>query len=148
MYRIWPYVYISNPFWDYFCVWCSNFIILHVVVQFFQRHLLNKMSFFFSIVYSFHFCQKLIDPRCMDLFLEFMLIPLIYISVFVLVPHCFDDCNFVVWGQEAWSPALFFFLSIAFAIWSLLYFHKKILKFCSSSVNNIIGNLIEIALNL
>ena len=29
-------------------------------------------------------------------FWAFYLVPLVYISVFVLVPYCLDDCNFVV----------------------------------------------------
>ena len=45
-------------------------------------------------------------------------------------------------------PALFFFLKIALAIWDLLSFHTNFKIFCSSSVKNAIGVLIEIALNL
>ena len=29
-------------------------------------------------------------------FWAFSLVPLVYISVFVLVPYCLDDCSFVV----------------------------------------------------
>ena len=32
----------------------------------------------------------------MGLFLAFYLVPLVYISVFVPVPYCLDDCSFVV----------------------------------------------------
>ena len=45
-------------------------------------------------------------------------------------------------------PAPFFFLKIALAIWGLLCFHMNCENFCSSSVKNVIGNLIGIALNL
>ena len=45
---VWPYLQVFNPFWVYFCVCvrvCSNFILLRVVVQFFQHHLLKRLSF-------------------------------------------------------------------------------------------------------
>ena len=45
-------------------------------------------------------------------------------------------------------PAPFFFLRIALAILGLLWFHINFRIICSSSVKNIMGNLIEIALNL
>ena len=45
-------------------------------------------------------------------------------------------------------PAPFFFLKIALAIWGLLCFHMNCEIFCSSSVENAIGNLMGIALNL
>ena len=45
-------------------------------------------------------------------------------------------------------PASLFFLKTALAIWGLLCFHVNCEIFCSSSVENVIGNLIEIALNL
>ena len=45
-------------------------------------------------------------------------------------------------------PAPFFFLKTALAIWGLLCFHMNCGIFCSRSVKNAIGNLIESALNL
>ena len=45
-------------------------------------------------------------------------------------------------------PAPFFFLKNALAIQSLLCFHMICEYFCSSSVKNVIGNLIGITLNL
>ena len=45
-------------------------------------------------------------------------------------------------------PALFFFLRIALAILDLLGFHINFKMICSSPVKNVMGNLIEIALNL
>ena len=45
-------------------------------------------------------------------------------------------------------PAPFFFLKTALAIQGLLCFHMNCEIFCSSSVKNDIGNLIETALNL
>ena len=45
-------------------------------------------------------------------------------------------------------PAPFFFLKTALAIRGLLCFHMNCEFFCSSSVKNVVGNLIGIALNL
>ena len=45
-------------------------------------------------------------------------------------------------------PAPFFFLKTALVIQGLLCFHVNCEIFCSSSVKNVIGNLIRIALNL
>ena len=35
----------------------------------------------------------------MGLFLGFLSFPLIYISVFVPIPYCFDNCSFVVLSE-------------------------------------------------
>ena len=45
-------------------------------------------------------------------------------------------------------PALFFFLRIALAMLGLLFFHINFRIICSTFVKNVMGNLIEIALNL
>ena len=61
---------------------CSSFILLHVVDQFSQRHFLiyqNKLAIG-AWIYLWTFC----------------FVPLIYISVFVLISYCPDDCRFVV----------------------------------------------------
>ena len=51
--------------------------------------------------------------------------PLIYISVFVPIPSCFDYCSFEYYMKSGrvMLPALFFFFSIALAILGLLWFH-------------------------
>ena len=45
-------------------------------------------------------------------------------------------------------PACFLFLRIALAILGLLWFHINVWIVCSSSVKNVMGNLIGIALSL
>ena len=45
-------------------------------------------------------------------------------------------------------PGPFFFLKIALAIWVFVCFYTNYEIFCSSSVKNVIGNLIVIALNI
>ena len=71
-------------------------------------------------------------------------------SVFVPILHYFDYCNFVVLSEvwEVMPPALFFFLRIAMAILGLLWFHINFRIIGSSSVKNVMGNLIRIALTL
>ena len=70
----------------------STFIILQVVDQFSQHHLLKV----FSAVYFRLLCQRKGVHRCVDLSLGFLFCPLIYISVFVPAPYCLDDCSFAV----------------------------------------------------
>ena len=73
----------------------SNFILLHVAVQFSQHNLLEDCLF--SIVYSSLFCWRWIAFfECMDLFLALYSVPLIFLSVFVPEPYCFDYCSFAV----------------------------------------------------
>ena len=73
---------------------CSSFILLQVVDQFSQRHLLERLSFLHCI-----FLPPLSKIRCPQVcgftsgFSYF--VPLIYISVFVPIPYCLDDCSFV-----------------------------------------------------
>ena len=45
-------------------------------------------------------------------------------------------------------PALFFFLWISLVILGLLWFDINFRVICSSSVKNVMGNLIGVALNL
>ena len=80
----------------------------------------------------------------------FYFVPLIYISVFVPVPYCLNDCGFVVELKSGRliPPVPFFFLKIALAIRGCLYFHINLEVICSSSVKNTAGSLIGIALNL
>ena len=49
---------------------CSNFILLHVAVQFYQYHLLKRLSFLHCI--SCLLCHRLVGHRCMGLPLGFL----------------------------------------------------------------------------
>ena len=72
----------------------SSFILLQVVDQFSQHHLLEGLSFLHCI-----FLPPLSKIRCLvaRIYLwDFYFVPLIYISVFVTVAYCLDDCGFVV----------------------------------------------------
>ena len=70
---------------------CSNFVLLHVAVQFSQHHLLKRLSASLYILASFVKNKVPIDVWVY--FWAFYLVPLVYISVFVPVPYCLDDCS-------------------------------------------------------
>ena len=73
---------------------CSSFILLQVVDQFSQHHLLKRLSLIHCI-----FLPPLSKIRCPKVcgFISGLSILFhCYISVFVLVPYCLDDCGFVV----------------------------------------------------
>ena len=93
-----------NPFWVYFLydvVKCSHFILLHVMVQFFQHHLLNRLSFFHVIFFSF-FVKDEVSIAMWVYLWAFYLVPFVYISlcvcvcVCVTVPYFLYDCSFVI----------------------------------------------------
>ena len=73
---------------------CSSFILLQVVYQFSQHHLLKRLSLIHCI-----FLPPLskIVSICVSIYLwAFYFVPSIYISLFVPVPYCLDDCGFIV----------------------------------------------------
>ena len=71
----------------------SSFILLQVVDQFSQHHLLKKLSFLHCIFLSP--LSKIRCPQVSGFIWAFYFVPLIYISVFVPVPYCLD-CSFGV----------------------------------------------------
>ena len=73
---------------------CSNLILSCVAVQFSQHHLLKRLSFSSLSILAFVIDQLTVDAWIY--FWAFCSVPLIYISVFVPVSYCFDDCSFLV----------------------------------------------------
>ena len=73
---------------------CSSFILLQVVDQFSQHNLLKRLSFFHCI--SLPPLSKKVTIGSWIYLWAFYSVPLIYISVFVPVLYCLDDCGFVV----------------------------------------------------
>ena len=74
---------------------CSSFILLQVVDQFSQHHLLKRL--FFSLLYIFaSFVKDKVSVGAWIYLWAFCFVPLTYISGFVPVPYCPDDCSFVV----------------------------------------------------
>ena len=127
---------------------CFSFFHLQVVDQFSQHHLLKIV---FSPLYIFaSFVKEKVSIGAWIYLWAFYFVPLIYISVFVPVPYCLDDCGFAVEPKSGRLIPLvpFFFLKLSLAIPGFLYFHTNCEIICSSSVKNIIGSLIGIALNL
>ena len=76
---------------------CSNFTLLHIAVQVSQHHLLKRLSLPHCIFIA-SFVKNKVPIDAWVYFSAFYLVPLIYISVFVPVPYCLDDCSFV--GQS------------------------------------------------
>ena len=73
----------------------SNLILLHVAVQFSQHHLLKRLSLPHYIVLPS--LSKIRYPQgAWIYFWAFYLVALVYISGFVPVPYCLNDCSFVV----------------------------------------------------
>ena len=56
-----------------------------------------------------------IDHRCVD-FWALCSVPLIYVSVFVPIPHCFDYCSFVILSEvwEGYASCFVLFLQDCF----------------------------------
>ena len=128
----------------------SSFILLQVVDQFSQHHLLKSLSFLYCI-----FLPPLSKIRCPQItwinLWTLYLVPLVYISISVPAPYCLDDYSFVVQTKvrqvDSSSSVL---LSLDYFVYSrfFFYFHSNFEIICSSSVNNTIGSLMGIALNL
>ena len=77
---------------------CSHFILLHVAVQFSQHHLLKRLIF--APLYSLaSFVENKVRIGAWVYFWAFYLVPFVYISVFVPVPYCLDDCSFAVQSE-------------------------------------------------
>ena len=73
---------------------CSSFILLQLVDQLSQHHLLKIV---FSLLYILaSFVKDKVSIGAWIYLWAFYFVPLIYISVFVPVPYCLNDCGFVV----------------------------------------------------
>ena len=73
---------------------CYSFILLQVVDQFSQSHLLEIV---FSPLYILaSFVKNKVSIGVWIYLWAFYFVPLIYISVFMPVLYCLDDCSFVV----------------------------------------------------
>ena len=79
----------------------------------------------------------------------FYFVSLIYISVFVSVSYCVDDCSFVV-ESEVRKVDSFSSILLSQLLWLLeiFCFLTNCEIICSSSVKTTVGSLIRIALNL
>ena len=121
---------------------CSSFILLQLVDQFSQYHLLKRLSFFPLYILASFVKDKVSIVTWIYLW-AFYSVPLIYISVFVLMTVALQQS---LKSGRLIPPVPFFFLNIALAVRGFLYFHTNCEIICSSSVKNTIGSLIGIAL--
>ena len=124
---------------------CSSFILLQVVDKFSQHHLLKRLSFLHCI-----FLPPLSDKVSIGVWIylwAFYFVPLIYISVFVPVLYCLDDCSFVVEPEvrQVDSSSSILLSQNCFGYSRFLYFQTNCEIICSSSLKNIVGSLIGIA---
>ena len=127
---------------------CSSFILLQVVDQFSQHHVLKRLS---SLLYSFaSFVKDKVSIGVRIYLWAFYFIPLISVSIFVPVPYCLDDCSAVVWSEVRQVDASRFVLlsQDCVSIQSSLCLYTNCENICSSSVKITIGSLTGIEQNL
>ena len=109
---------------------CSNFILLCVAFQFSQYFLLNRFPFFLLYILA----SVVVDQLTIAVwayFWAFYPVSLMYISVFIAVPYCFDDCIFVVQSEvrEPDFSSSIFLSQDCFGSQGLLYFHTNLKKY-------------------
>ena len=128
---------------------CSNFILLHEAVQFYQHHLLKRLSLphciFLPILSKVRYPQVhgFICGLSILFHQSILLFLCKYHTVLMIVA-----LQYSLKSGRLIPPAPFFFLKTALAIQGLLCFYMNCEIFCSSSMKNVIGSLIGITLNL
>ena len=133
---------------------CSNFILLHVAVHFYQHHLLKRLSFPYCIFFlpfsKIRYPQEhgFISGHSILLHWSIFLLLCPYQTVLMTTIVQSIALYYNLKSGRLIAPAPFFFLQTALVIWGLLCFHMNCEIFCSCSVKNVIGNLIRITLNL
>ena len=128
---------------------CSSFMLLQVVDQFYQHHLLKR--FFFSPLYILaSFVKDKVSIGVWIYLWALYFVLLIYISVFVPVPYCLDDCGFVVEPEvrQIDSSSSILLSQDCFGYSKFLHFHLSCEIICSTSVKNTLCSLIGVAFNL
>ena len=116
----------------------SEFILLYVAVQSSQHHLLTRLSFFTD--YFCFLCHRLIDYKCMSLFLGSLFCSIDLYAFFVPAWHCFDTITlkYSLKSGSTMPPALFFYLKIALAMEKeyikAIYCHHDYLTYMQSTL--------------
>ena len=77
---------------------CSNFILLHIAVHFFSAPVTEE-TIFSSLYILASFVKDKMSRGAWIYLWTFHLVPLDYISVFVSLLYCIDDCSFLVWSE-------------------------------------------------
>ena len=128
---------------------CSNFILLHVAVQFSQHYLLKRLSFPHCI-----FLFPLWKIRYTEVHGFISVLSILFhwsIFLFLCQYHTVLMTVFLQYSLKLGGlipPVPFFFLKTALAIQGLLCFQTNCEIIYSSSVKNTVGSLIGIVLNL
>ena len=82
-------------------MWCMAIVqfhsFLHAKVKFSQYHLLKRLSFPLCIFWLL--CCKLIDHKCVGLFLALQFPLLIYVPVFMPIPYSSSYYSFIVQSE-------------------------------------------------
>ena len=84
---------------------CSNFILLHVAVQFSWHHLLKRL-FLPPLYIIVSFVKHKVPIGALIYFWAFYFVPLVYVSVFVPVSYCLDDCSVQFTSDAQSCPTL------------------------------------------
>ena len=74
---------------------CFHFILLHVSCPVFPAPIIEEAVFIPLYIFA-SFVKNKVPIGTWVYFWTFYLVPLVYISVFVPVPYCHDDCSFAV----------------------------------------------------
>ena len=129
---------------------CSSFILLQVVDQFSQHHLLKSFSFLHCIFLPP--LSKIVSIDAWIYLWAFYFVPLIYVSVFVPVPYCLEDYSFVLQPEVRQVDSSSFILLTKDCFGQLSFFCISIQTnceiICSNFLKNTIGSLIGITLNI
>jgi len=134
-YTVWGFMFRSLIHFN-FCtcyeMW-SNFFPLHMNIQFSWHHLLEIIFSSLLLLTTL----KIIWPYKQEFdFWVLYSVPLVYMSVFMPVPSCFDCCVFVICFEviKCETSALFSFYRIVLAIPSPSNFHMNFRTVFSTSV--------------
>jgi len=104
----------------------------------------------FPILCSCLLCPRLIDHRCLGLFLGSLFCSIGLCISFGTSTTCLDDRGLVilpeVWEREA--SCLVFILQNCFGNYGSFVVPYKCLDCCSTSVKHVMGHLVQIALNM
>ena len=128
---------------------CSNFILLHVAVQFSQHNLLKRLSLPHCI-FLLHL-SKIKYPQVPGFIYGLSILLQLSIFLFQCQYHTVLMTVALQYSLKSGSlipPVPFFFLKTALASRGLLCFHVNCEIFCSSYMKTDIGNLIWVTLNL
>ena len=118
---------------------CSTFMCLCVVARLSQYHSLKRLSFLHCISCLLH--RRLVDHRCVCLFLGSPICSIDLYVCFVSIIHHFYHCSFIVLSEvwEDYASRFVLFPQDYLAILGLLCFHVHFRIICYSSVKKCHG---------